>query len=70
MEAVMYLTVPFKRGYNMSCHEKCIPVLWDDCNSYCLLVQMGNSDFHYSDLGHYPRVSPIYFGDKVHPGEV
>lgn len=54
----------------MTCHEKLNPVLWDDCTSYHLLVQVGNSDFHYSDLGHYPRVCPIYFGGKVHPGEV
>jgi len=54
----------------MTCHEKPIPLLRDDCNSYYLLVQIGNSAFHYSDLEHYPRDSPFYFGDKVHPGEV
>lgn len=70
MEIVIFLSVPPKRGCNTTCHEKLIPVLQADCNSYYLLVQLGNSDFHYSDLGHYPRVSPIYFGDKVHPREV
>lgn len=54
----------------MTCHDKPIPVPQNDCNSYYLLVQMGNSDFHYGDIGHYPRVSPIYFGDKVRPEEV
>lgn len=54
----------------MTCHDKPIPVPQNDCNSYYLLVQMGNSDFHYGDIGHYPRISPIYFGDKVPPEEV
>lgn len=70
METLTYLNIPPKREYNMTCLEKSIPVLWNDCNSYYLLVQMGNSDFYDSVLGNYPRVFPIYFGDKVHPGEV
>lgn len=63
METLMYLTIPPKRGYNMTCHEKSIPVLWNDCNFYYLLV-------HDSVLGNYPRVFSIYFGDKINPGEV
>lgn len=54
----------------MTCHDKCIPVPQNYCNSYYLLVEMGNSDFHYGDLGYCPGVSPVYFGDKVNPEEV
>lgn len=56
--------------YNMTCHEKPIPVPQNDCNSYYLLVEMANSDFQYGDLGYYPEVSSIYFGDEVQSEQV
>lgn len=49
------------------CHDKPNPVPQNDCNSYYLFVEMGNSDFHYGDLGYCPGISPE---DKVQPEEV